>query len=434
MSTTLFAQQKNLVQVIVGNEGNFNAGNATITNFDVEAHSATDGVFLDANGAGIGDVVQSLAWINNRVYAVINNSQKIVILDPETFAQTGQISFPDGSSPREIVKVAEGKAYVTDLYASAVYVVDLNDNSVEEATIPAGTNADRILAYGSYAYVANSGFGADSTIFKIDISSDAVVDTLEVSRGPSGMAVDSEGTLWVVATGYAGDYDENWNLIPGTSKPGGVHGIDLSTGEEVAFAGLSSADSDLALDENDGMIFVNSGGVRAYDINANAFLADTLVKGSFYAMGYDEVNNDFYLADAKDYSSEGDIIVYNNSTAEADTFQAGIVPGSFLFVYDEMLNTSSEPQQQVSGFELAQNYPNPFNPTTQIEYTINMPGEVRLEVFTMAGQRVAELVNGRQSAGVKSVQFDASGLSSGMYIYRLQTAQGTLAKKMMLIK
>jgi len=428
------AQDRNLVQVVVGNEGNFTTSNATITNYIVETGATTDGVYFAANEIGIGDVVQSMAWDNGQLFAVINNSQKIVILDDETFEQTGQITFPEGASPREFVKVTANKAYVTDLYASAVYVVDLQDYSVAETTIPVGTNPDRIIEYNGFAYVANNGFGSDSTIFKIDVSTDAVVDTFEVNRGPGGMVVDSEGTLWVISGGYAGDFDENFQIIPGTSKPGGVHGINLFTGEETTFTEISSAGSDIALNEVNNKLYVNTGGLRSFDISTGEFSADTLVKGSFYAIGFEPENQNFYLADAKDFSSKGDVIIYNENTTESTTFQAGIIPGSFLFLYEDMLNTSSEIMDQIAGFKLDQNYPNPFNPTTQIQYSLSQPGHVKLEVFNITGQRVAVLVNGNQAVGVKSVQFDASNLSSGMYIYRIVTPTGSLSKKMMLIK
>ncbi len=436
MLTSVYAtaQQKTLLNVIVGNEGNFGSGNATLTNFVLENSTATDGVFLSANGIGIGDVVQSLAWINGEIYAVINNSQKVVIADPETFNQTGQISLENGASPNSMKQVSPTKAYLTDLYGNKVYVVDLNTNTVNQQAIPVGLNPDRIVTHAGFAYVANSGFGADSTIFKIDISTDEVTDTLVVARGPSGMRVDAEGRLWVVSTGYAGDFDSNYNIIEGTSKPGGITGIDLSSGEQVAFAELPSAGSDIALNSADNLLYVNTGGVRAFDLSEFKLAPDTLIKGNFYAMGYDGINQKFYLSDAKDFSSAGEVMVHGEFTEDVSTFSAGIIPGSFLFVYDTMIGTSAEKTELAAEFELSQNYPNPFNPTTSIQYTIKQSGRIRLEVFSITGQKVAELINGIQPAGSNSVQFDASNLSSGMYIYRLVTPAGSLSKKMMLVK
>lgn len=83
---------------------------------------------------------------------------------------------------------------------------------------------------------------------------------------------------------------------------------------------------------------------------------------------------------------------------------------------------------------LSQNYPNPFNPTTMISYQLPVSSEVSLKVFDMLGREVATLVNGRQSAGKQEVRFDASGLSSGIYIYRLKSGNEVLTRKMMLIK
>ncbi len=89
--------------------------------------------------------------------------------------------------------------------------------------------------------------------------------------------------------------------------------------------------------------------------------------------------------------------------------------------------------------ELAQNYPNPFNPATTIRFGLPENGLVRLSVYNILGQKVKELVNGRQVAGYHEILWDGrneSGMavSSGVYIYRLETATGVKARKMLLVK
>lgn len=86
-------------------------------------------------------------------------------------------------------------------------------------------------------------------------------------------------------------------------------------------------------------------------------------------------------------------------------------------------------------FTLSQNYPNPFNPSSTIRFGLPETAQVRMEVFNTLGQRVANLVNNQtMQAGWHSVQFNASNLSSGVYIYQIQAGDFVQTKRMMLIK
>ena len=88
----------------------------------------------------------------------------------------------------------------------------------------------------------------------------------------------------------------------------------------------------------------------------------------------------------------------------------------------------------ISEYRLNQNYPNPFNPTTTISYTIPMTSNVSLKIFNVLGKEVATLVNETKSAGNYSINFNASGLSSGVYFYQLTTDNFTSTKKFTLMK
>jgi len=87
-----------------------------------------------------------------------------------------------------------------------------------------------------------------------------------------------------------------------------------------------------------------------------------------------------------------------------------------------------------NNFTLEQNYPNPFNPSTTINYTLAERSAITLKVYDVLGNEVATLVNTTQEAGKYDVKFDASSLSSGLYIYTLNTGNFTSSKKMMLLK
>ena len=87
-----------------------------------------------------------------------------------------------------------------------------------------------------------------------------------------------------------------------------------------------------------------------------------------------------------------------------------------------------------SEISLDQNYPNPFNPATMIEFNLDHTQNVTLGVYDLTGRQVALLVNGQKTAGTYHVMFDGSRLTSGLYLYRLRTADQILTRKMMLLK
>ncbi len=85
-------------------------------------------------------------------------------------------------------------------------------------------------------------------------------------------------------------------------------------------------------------------------------------------------------------------------------------------------------------FTLGQNYPNPFNPTTKINYTLPVDGNVQLQIFTAGGELVKSLVNERQNAGAYTVEFNAENLASGIYFYKLLANDFIQIRKMLLMK
>ena len=85
-------------------------------------------------------------------------------------------------------------------------------------------------------------------------------------------------------------------------------------------------------------------------------------------------------------------------------------------------------------FRLHQNYPNPFNPTTTISFDLPEQSHVTLKVYNILGQEIATLINEVKQAGSYKETFDASSLSSGVYIYKLSAGTYTSSKKMILIK
>ena len=102
--------------------------------------------------------------------------------------------------------------------------------------------------------------------------------------------------------------------------------------------------------------------------------------------------------------------------------------------FDEVMPVDEYTNEIPVSYQLDQNYPNPFNPSTRIAYSIPEDGFVKLAVYNMLGEEVAVIVNTTQKTGRYEVKFDASKLSSGVYIYRIEAANFTASKKLMLLK
>jgi len=101
------------------------------------------------------------------------------------------------------------------------------------------------------------------------------------------------------------------------------------------------------------------------------------------------------------------------------------------FTFSKVLEINST---IVSSFQLEQNYPNPFNPSTTINFSLPDPSNVSLKIFNTLGEEVKTLYDGFLEAGVHSFNFNATGLTSGVYVYVLRDNENRLMRKMMLLK
>lgn len=163
------------------------------------------------------------------------------------------------------------------------------------------------------------------------------------------------------------------------------------------------------LTETDNM---NEDGSHLAPYLATVNVGDTLLIDYAYSMfWYESGNTTPYIVDTNP------TVVYIAAVPVRETQIVG--------VDDEIL---------VNNFNLEQNYPNPFNPNTTIIYTLAERSVVSLKVYDVLGNEVASLVNSTQEAGKHNVNFDASKLSSGLYVYTINAGSFTSSRKMMLLK
>ena len=105
-----------------------------------------------------------------------------------------------------------------------------------------------------------------------------------------------------------------------------------------------------------------------------------------------------------------------------------------LILQSPNVKIASNLEKSASDFSLAQNYPNPANQNTTIKYSIPLEDKVKLQVYDITGKLVKTLVNENQRAGEYKVDLNASGFSSGIYLYRIETSAGIQTNKLTILK
>ncbi|MBX2972862.1 MAG: YncE family protein [Flavobacteriales bacterium] len=304
--------------VYIVNEGNFQWGNASVGYYDIASGNSTEDLYQPANGVGVGDVLQSMTLHNGRAYLVVNNSNKVVAVDPNTFIATATIT--GFNSPRYLLPVSNAKAYVTDLYANAISIVDLNSHTITGHIACRGATEELALAHGK-AFVTNT---LRNYVYVIDTATDQLVDSIAVSRGGNSIVEDARGRLWVACNGGGGTQPALYRIDPATLQV------------EAMFAFGSSAARPWRLTTNGDhtMLYFLNDHVYRMAVTDDALPSTPFIPANdrnFYGLGVDPHNGTVYVADAIDYTQRGVVFRYAADGSVMEGFLAGRIPGGFVF-------------------------------------------------------------------------------------------------------
>jgi len=320
--------------IFVVNEGNFQDADGTISFINPDDGSVKQDLFGSVNnGLALGDVVQSMTIDGDWSYVVVNNSNKIEVVNAMTFASEHTIQ--GLSLPRYFVTL-NGKGYVTEWVnytdPGRVTIIDLEDHTTGES-ITTGYGAENMLAYDGLLYVSNN---FSNTVSVIDPVAKMVIKTIEVGSGPGTLLLDSDEMVWVICSG---GYDVEFNplndgklvrLDPEKSEDESalsvVREIELGT-NLTAKAVVNSA--------MDSLFYFNGNSVYAMNTSANEAPASPLFTEAnstgFYGIGMDPEDNLLYLADTKNFAGNGVVYRYTSSGVPVDNKATGRGPNGFVF-------------------------------------------------------------------------------------------------------
>lgn len=322
--------------LFVINQGNFMYGNASLSYYDPETREVLNEVFFSTNALPLGDVAHSMVIRNSLGYAVVNNSGRIYVFHAQSFELVGKIT--GLTSPRYMHFINDSKAYVTDLYARSIAIV--NPLSLEVIGSIAVNNqesgfsqhaTEQMVQVDKYVYTNCWSF--DNQILVIDSEKDQVVDSIEVIKQPNSMVLDRYKTLWVLCDG--GSPESSYGY-----EQAGLMKVEAGSGKAEIVHRFSEGALPRSLKINgsgDTIYYLNDGVYRkavADDDEPELFLESPYPKGyqgGYYALEVDPLTSELYLADALDFVQRGLVYRYNQAGDVVDTFQTGIGPGGFCF-------------------------------------------------------------------------------------------------------
>lgn len=331
----------------VVNEGAFAGGNASLSFFSKENNEMLNDIFFNSNNRNLGDQAQSMTIIDGKGYILVQNSSKIEVIDIDDFSSIATIDDADGIiSPRYMISVASGKAYVSDWGATGVNgtikVLDLTTNEVVK-TIDIGLGTNEMVLLNGKVYVTNQGgfnnqtftFSKDNRVVVVDVASDAVEAEITVGDNPSAIEVDGEGDIWVAGPGnivYNPDFSINFE----ESTPGFLAEINVADQTATIFpvSEKASGPGDLAISPDGSILYFNYlGAVQTLSTTqgGNSLSFTSFIRESFYGFGVDPSNGNFIGLKAPSFTGPGSAEIYNASGTLQNSYTVGIGPGEITF-------------------------------------------------------------------------------------------------------
>jgi YVTN family beta-propeller protein len=312
--------------VFIINEGNFMYGNASLSFYDPTARKVQNDLFYNTNGLPLGDVAQSMEIRDNLGYIVINNSGKIYVINTSDGKYVGKIT--GLASPRYIHFVNDKKAYITDLYAGKITIVNPKTYQITGAIpTPDHASTEQMVQWNDFLFV--SCWSYDNTILVIDTRTDAVINEIKTGKQPGGLVLDKYNKIWTLCDG-------GWAKSGTTTRIPMLQRIDpASLVIEKSFALTADAKpSRLAINgTGDSLLFINDGiwkiGVNQTTISDRPFLSSS--NHLYYSLAVDPQSSEIYLSDAIDYMQRGVIYRCSPLGTKIDSFKTGIIPGAFCF-------------------------------------------------------------------------------------------------------
>ena len=308
------------------NQGNFGANNSTLTYYDYTTKTLTADIYKLANSANLGDTGNDAEIYGSKMYIVVNVSNVVDVVNSKTGKLIKQVSM--GTRGPRSVAFYKSNAFITS-YDGTVAVMDTTSFNISKY-ITVGRNPEQLVVANNKLYVANSGglsFGdPDKTVSVIDLASLSETKKITVTANPVSLVADGYDNVYVLSLGdfdkVAGGLtiiDDKTDAVK--SQPTVSVGYNVPMAAQGDFVYFATADNKIA---------VYNAKTQAL-VRAN-FINDGTAVITPYAIAADPLTGEVFVADAKDYSSNGTLYAFDKTGKLEYSTATGIDPGRITFV------------------------------------------------------------------------------------------------------
>lgn len=312
INSTINLSSNNKVFVI--NEGKFQdpGAGAGISLYDAVSGNVAEDYFKQQNPSVVlGDICQNMIKHNGNYYLVVNNSQKIEVVNASDFKKKTTIT--GLNSPRYLLPITYNKVYVSDLYAHSIQILDLNSNAIT-GSIPTYSNTQQMVMIYNKAFITS--YSSDYC-YVINTVTDAITDSITVNKGASSLVLDKNSKLWVLSS----------------SKLTRINPVTLQTELSLSFITTDSPFNLCTNKTKDTLYYLNNGICHLPIVNSALPATALIAKGTkdYYGLGINPNDYSIYVSDAAGFSQKSTIEIYTVNGVFLKSFKAGYVANGFLF-------------------------------------------------------------------------------------------------------
>ena len=321
--------------IFIVNEGTFGSSNGSISWYNPDEMLVTNNIFEYSNGRPVGDVVQSFGIAGAYGFIVVNNSQKVEIVNLRDFSTRGVIG---GLSYPRFFVANETHGFISNgNMEGTVIVVDLIGFE-KIAEIPVGYGPEQMAIAGDFLYVANSGgWSYDNTVSVIDINTKQVVKTIEVGDIPFALQKDNQDNLWVLSRGKVVYDFDTWEIIEETdSRLVKINTVsnEVISNTVVGETGDYTWPNSLSVSGDRSTLFMNeSGGIYSVIASTSTISTTPVMTGSFQSFAVNPLTKEFFCLKIPNYTSSGSLEIYSEVGVITGEFIVGIAPSMVVFGY-----------------------------------------------------------------------------------------------------